>query len=100
MMTSTRRRHRRFSAGNECIQTFAKTFSLSHSCSLISVSLNELTILYSQFLSPFNNSFASVSYACAPTDVGAYSEIGNPYEGASARRTLRGMMLLNTKFGK
>src|SRR6266498_536856 len=48
----------------------------------------------------FNNSFASDSYACAPTEDGEYAEIGRPYEGASARRILRGTILLKTCPGK
>ena len=47
-----------------------------------------------------SNSFAKISYASAPGECGAYSEIGNPYEGASAKRIFLGIILLNTWLGK
>jgi len=36
---------------------------------------------------------ASARYACAPADTASYSRIGRPKLGASASRTLRGMMV-------
>src|SRR5512140_3604183 len=52
------------------------------------------------FPSPFSSSRVTCSYAWAPLDDGAYARIGRPYEGASARRTLRGTMDLKTCPGK
>ena len=43
------------------------------------------------------SSAASAAYATAPVESGAYREIGNPWLGASANRTLRGMTVSKTR---